>query len=104
VICASSRLREFALDGALAEPIADRDSALRFHAGQGYLEARRQHHERLGHLGAYVLDLLPRQLRQPVPGRQAGWYPLSSRRAVTLTFQVSERQGEFSEYGRRSLC
>lgn len=41
--------------------IADRDSALRFHAVQGYLEARRQHYERLGHLGAYVLDLLPRQ-------------------------------------------
>jgi hypothetical protein len=63
VICASSpRLREFALDGALAEPFADRDSARRFHAVQGYLEARRQHHERLGHLGAYVLNLLPRQL------------------------------------------
>jgi uncharacterized protein (DUF58 family) len=55
-------LRESALDRALTEPILDRSSALRFHAVQGYLEARRQHHERLGHLGAYVLDVLPRQL------------------------------------------
>ncbi len=55
-------LRESALDSTLSAPIADRDSALRFHAVQGYLEARRRHHERLQHLGAYVLDLLPRQL------------------------------------------
>ena len=55
-------LRESALDRALSAPITDRESALRFHAVQGYLEERRQHHERLGHLGAYVLDLLPRQL------------------------------------------
>ena len=55
-------LRESALDRTLVEPISDRNSALRFHAVLGYLEARRNHHERLGHLGAYVLDLLPRQL------------------------------------------
>jgi uncharacterized protein (DUF58 family) len=55
-------LRETALERTLAEPVTDRDSALRFHGVQGYLQARRDHHERLGHLGAYVLDLLPRQL------------------------------------------
>ena len=55
-------LRESALDRTLAEPVADRDAALRFHAVHSYLEARRQHHERLRHTGAYVLDLLPRQL------------------------------------------
>lgn len=55
-------LRESALDDALAEPVSDRSSALRFHAVQAYLEARRRHHERLHHNGAYVLDLLPRQL------------------------------------------
>ena len=55
-------LRESALDRALAEPIEARDDALRFHAIQDYLEARRRHHERLHHGGAYVLDLLPEQL------------------------------------------
>lgn len=55
-------LRESALDRSLTEPITDRDSALRFHAVQGYLEERRRHHERLQHLGAYVLDLIPSQL------------------------------------------
>jgi uncharacterized protein (DUF58 family) len=55
-------LRESALDRALTAPITNRSSALRFHAVQGYLEARRRHHERLQHLGAFVLDLLPRQL------------------------------------------
>jgi len=55
-------LRESALDRLLTEPVTDRDSALRFHAVQSYLEERRRHHERLQHLGAYVLDLNPRQL------------------------------------------
>jgi uncharacterized protein (DUF58 family) len=55
-------LRESALDRTLTEPIAERDSALRFHAVQGYLEERRRHHERLQHLGAQVMDLLPSQL------------------------------------------
>jgi uncharacterized protein (DUF58 family) len=55
-------LRESALDRALTEPVANRDSALLFHAVQGYLEARRRHHERLRHLGAEILDLVPRQL------------------------------------------
>jgi len=55
-------LRESALDRSLTGPITDRDSALRFHAVQGYLEERRRHHERLQHLGAYVLDLIPSQL------------------------------------------
>jgi uncharacterized protein (DUF58 family) len=55
-------LRESALDRALGEPVENRDSALRFHAVQGYLEERRRHHEQLQHLGAHVLDLLPRQL------------------------------------------
>lgn len=55
-------LRESALDRALAEPVTNRDSALRFHAVQGYMEERRRHHERLQHLGAHVLDLIPSQL------------------------------------------
>ncbi|MCG6860285.1 MAG: DUF58 domain-containing protein [Chromatiaceae bacterium] len=55
-------LRESALDQTLHDPIGDRDSALLFHSVQGYLQARRSHHERLGYLGAYVLDLLPSQL------------------------------------------
>ncbi len=55
-------LRESALDDALATPIEGRSDALRFHAVQDYLEARRRYHERLHHGGAYVLDLLPAQL------------------------------------------
>jgi uncharacterized protein (DUF58 family) len=55
-------LRERALDAALEAPVADRETALRFHAVQDYLETRRRHHERLHHSGAYVLDLLPSQL------------------------------------------
>lgn len=55
-------LRETALDLNLKEPITDRSTALRFHAVQGYLETRTRHHEQLRHLGAYVLDLIPRQL------------------------------------------
>lgn len=55
-------LRESALERVLSEPVANRDSALLFHAVQGYLEARRRHHEQLRHLGAYVLDLVPHRL------------------------------------------
>ena len=55
-------LRESSLDQALATPISDRQAALRFHGVQSYLEDRRRHHERLHHLGALVLDLLPSQL------------------------------------------
>jgi uncharacterized protein (DUF58 family) len=55
-------LRESALDRTLQEPVSTRDEALRFHAVQDYLEARRQYHERLQHDGARVLDLLPSQL------------------------------------------
>lgn len=55
-------LRESILDRTLSEPVASRSSALLFHAVQGYLEARRRHHERLRHLGAHVLDLVPSQL------------------------------------------
>jgi uncharacterized protein (DUF58 family) len=55
-------LRESALDGALEEPVRDLRSVRRFHAIHDFLEARRRHHERLQHNGAYVLDLLPRQL------------------------------------------
>ena len=38
-------LRESALDRSLTGPITDRDSALQFHAVQGYLEDRRRHHD-----------------------------------------------------------
>jgi uncharacterized protein (DUF58 family) len=55
-------LREASLDRALDAAITDRPAALRFHSVQAYLDDRRQHHERLQHLGARVLDLLPRQL------------------------------------------
>lgn len=55
-------LRESAVDRVLAEPVNSREAALRFHAVQGFLEARRHHHERLHHLGAHVIDLRPAQL------------------------------------------
>ena len=55
-------LREESLDAALRAPIAGRTQALRFHSVQAYLADRRRQHERLQHLGARVLDLLPAQL------------------------------------------
>ncbi len=55
-------LRETVLDTALAAPLGSAAEALRFHALHGYLEDRRQHHERLAHLGVRVLDLRPEQL------------------------------------------
>lgn len=55
-------LRESALDASLEAPIRDLQGALRFHAVNDWLAARRRHQERLQHLGAHVLDLLPSQL------------------------------------------
>jgi len=55
-------LREAILDQTLATPIADHRQALRFHGTHAYLSDRRRQHERLQHLGAQVLDLLPQQL------------------------------------------
>ena len=55
-------LRESILDQTLAEPITNHRQALRFHGTHAYLAARRRQHERLQHMGARVLDLLPRQL------------------------------------------
>jgi uncharacterized protein (DUF58 family) len=55
-------LREAGLDRALATPIQSEGEALRFHAVHAYLADRRQHHERLQHLGVRVLDLRPDQL------------------------------------------
>jgi len=55
-------LRESILDQTLAAPILDHRQALRFHGTHAYLSDRRRQHERLQHLGAHVLDLLPRQL------------------------------------------
>ena len=55
-------LRESILDQTLATPISDHRDALRFHGTHAYLADRRQQHERLQHMGARVLDLLPRQL------------------------------------------
>jgi uncharacterized protein (DUF58 family) len=55
-------LRESMLDETLGSPVSDRAGALRFHGVQSYLADRRRQHERLQHMGAYVLDLLPRQL------------------------------------------
>jgi len=55
-------LRESILDQTLAEPITHHRQALRFHGTHAYLADRRREHERLQHMGALVLDLLPRQL------------------------------------------
>lgn len=55
-------LREASLDAALAAPITRIAEAQRWHAVQAYLHGRRRQHERLAHLGARVLDTLPRQL------------------------------------------
>lgn len=55
-------LRESALDRALETPVEDLRGALRFHAVQGWLEARGIHQERLRHIGVQALDLLPDQL------------------------------------------
>ena len=55
-------LREAALDRALEAPIGNLQDALRFHAVHGWLAQRREHQERMKHLGVQVLDLLPAQL------------------------------------------
>ncbi|MGB5831051.1 MAG: DUF58 domain-containing protein [Thiohalocapsa sp.] len=55
-------LRESILDETLAAPIHSHRQALRFHGTHAYLTDRHRQHERLHHLGARVLDLLPRQL------------------------------------------
>ncbi|HYN79812.1 MAG TPA: DUF58 domain-containing protein [Lamprocystis sp. (in: g-proteobacteria)] len=55
-------LREAALDRALVTPIGNLQDALRFHLVHGWLDQRRQHQERLRHLGIQALDLLPAQL------------------------------------------
>ncbi len=61
-LVAVADLRESILDELVASPVGDLDGALRYHAAVGYLDARRQNHERLGHRGAQVLDVRPRQL------------------------------------------
>ena len=55
-------LRESVLDQALETQVEDLRGALRFHAVQGWLEARGSHQERLRHIGVHALDLLPAQL------------------------------------------
>ncbi len=49
-------LREAILDETLATPIADIDDALRFHAVNSYLAARRRHHQVLRHHHVNVID------------------------------------------------
>ena len=55
-------LRESILDEALAAPVHDLKTALRFHGVNDYLESRARAHETLRHQGALTLDLLAPQL------------------------------------------
>ena len=55
-------LREPVLDELLAAPVSDFDAALTRAAGLEYLQARRRQITRLGHGGAQILDVSPRQL------------------------------------------
>ncbi len=55
-------LREQALDETVHRPVRDLDGALRLHAVNAYLQARRKAHETLAHHGALVLDVTAPQL------------------------------------------